>query len=120
MSPETNSHPLYNSLDNFFKRYLNIIEAQTNSLPVTEYDSDWPSICQQGEPFLSEEMMHSIYWIPIIRNHNNDLSGLERALEIELHPDIKIFFTHYWSEQIDAIFQNGNLSLMFVWNEDDM
>ena len=109
-----------NSLDNFFKRYLNTIAARTGQLPVTEHDPDWPSPCQQGELFMSEQMLASIYWKPIQRTVNNDLSGLEQALEITLNPDIKIYFTRYWSEQIDAIFQQGNLTLMFIWNEKDM
>jgi len=113
-----------NSLDNFFKRFVNIIELETGQLPTTEHDPDWPSSCQQGDLFLSEEMLPSIHWKPIQRdpvlNPEQDLSGLEKALEIKLHPDLKTFFTSYWSDQIDAIFQQGNLTLMFVWNEADM
>jgi len=118
-------HPLYNTLDNFFKRYLNIIETQSHALPVIEYHADWPSPCHSGEPFMAEEMTYCIHWKPVQRAKNNDLSGLEEALEIQLHPDIKIFYTHYWSEQMAVNFfaeneLGGNLSLMFACNEDDM
>lgn len=109
-----------NSLDNFFKRFINITEAESGKLPITEYDSQWPSECQIGEQFLSEEMLPCIHWQPVLREQNTDLSGLEKALEIDLHPDIQSFFTRYWSDQIDTIFQQGNLTLMFVWNEADM
>lgn len=135
MNSKTELNPLYNSLDNFFKRYINTIEMQTGTLPVTEYHSDWPSPCQQGERFLSEEMVDSIHWKPVQREHNNDLAGLESALETELHPDIKIFFSYYWSNQMNVSFvpqknpstdnplsseEQGNLTLMFIWNEADM
>ena len=116
----SNSYYFDNTLDNFFKRFINTIEAETGELPVTEYDSEWPSECQNGEQFLSEQMISSIHWQPVLRAENNDLSGLEKALEITLHPDIKTFFTRYWSEQIDVIFQQGNLTLMFIWNEADI
>jgi SecY interacting protein Syd len=116
----TDKHPFSNSLDNFFKRFINVTEASTGKLPVTEYHSDWPSPCQVDEQFLSEQMIASIYWQPIQREDNTDLSGLSRALDVDIHPSITTFFTRYWSEQIDAIFEQGNLTLMFVWNETDM
>ncbi|MCW8930120.1 MAG: SecY-interacting protein [Gammaproteobacteria bacterium] len=109
-----------NCLDNFFKRFINTIHAETGKLPIIQYEPDWPSVCQQGEPFLTEEMINSIYWQPIQRESNNALSGLEKALDIEIHQDLKIFFSHYWSEQIDTIYQQGNLTLLFVWNQTDM
>ncbi len=116
--PET--HKFNNSLDNFFKRYVNSLAAKTGKLPITEYNPDWLSSCQQGDFFMSEQMLASIHWKPLQREINNDLSGLEQALETKLHPDLKTFFSRYWSEQIEAIFQQGNLTLMFIWNEADM
>ena len=116
----TEPYNFNNSLDNFFKRFINTIEAETGQLPITEYHKDWPSECQLGEQFLSEQMQPCIHWQPVLRAENTDLSGLETALEIDLHPDIRCFFSRYWSEQIDTIFQQGNLTLMFIWNEADM
>jgi SecY interacting protein Syd len=109
-----------NTLDNFFKRYINVVNAETGDLPITQHEQDWPSACQQGDNFMSEAMLDSIYWLPIKREANNDLGGLEKALEIKIRAEIKLFFSHYWSEQIDTIFQEGNLSLLFVWNATDM
>ncbi len=109
-----------NCLDNFFKRFINTVEAETGNLPTTKNEPDWPSDCQQGDAFLSEEMVDSIHWQPIQRETNNALAGLEKALDIEIHQDIQAFFCHYWSEQIETIFQQGNLLLLFVWNQADM
>lgn len=117
---QLNERKFNNCLDNFFKRYINTIELQTAKLPITEYNPDWPSPCQQGDLFMSEQMLASIYWKPVKREKNNDLSGLEQAMEIELHPALKTFFCAYWSDQINAIFQQGNLTLMFVWNKADL
>ncbi len=109
-----------NTLDNFFKRYINTVQAETGELPVTDNEADWPSVCQQGQPFLSETMQDSIHWRPVQRDNAQALSGLEKALETEIRPEIHSFFSRYWSEQIDCIFQQGNLTLLFVWNEADM
>ena len=128
MPTTTDNHPennnqreaFSNCLDNFFKRFINTLFSETGQLPITTHEADWSSLCHQGKPFLSEQMIDSIHWQPVIREDNYDLSGLEAALEITLHQDIKLFFSHYWSEQIDTIFQQGNLTLLFVCNEDDM
>ena len=118
--PSETSYNFNNHLDNFFKRFLNTIHNDTAHLPITKHEPDWPSLCQEGHSFLSEAMVDSIYWKPILREQNNDFSGLEKALDIELRPEFKDFFCRYWSEQIDAIFQQGNLTLLFVWNKADM
>jgi SecY interacting protein Syd len=115
-----NRSSLENCLDNFFKRFVNETYARTSRQPVTLYEPDWPSRCQQGEIFLSEQMESSIYWLPQLRDDNNDLSGIEAALETPVHPDLKVFFTRYWSEQLETHFDNGNLTLMFLWNAEDV
>lgn len=115
------------TLDNFFKRYLNTVQADSADLPITNNEPDWPSACQQGQPFLSETMQDSIHWLPVLRASASEpeesskaLTGLEKALELKIRPEIHSFFSRYWSEQIDCIFQQGNLTLLFVWNEADM
>jgi SecY interacting protein Syd len=118
--PSANTGQFNNCLDNFFKRFINTINAETGQLPVTKHESDWPSPCQQGSAFMSEEMIYSIHWQPIQREPNECLSGLEKALEIKIHPSIQSFFGRYWSEQVDTIFQQGNLTLLFIWNQADM
>jgi SecY interacting protein Syd len=117
ISPVPNPRQLNNTLDNFFKRFIN---TQNNSLAQTNYDPEWPSPCQQSEPFKNSKHANCIHWLPIQRKSNSDLDGLEKALEIDLHPALKTFFTRYWSEQIDCIFQQGNLSLLFLWSDKDM
>jgi SecY interacting protein Syd len=111
---------MHNTLSNFFKRFINSVAAETGQLPLIEYDTDSPSYCQQGDIIVSQGLSHSIHWQPVKRSPNTDFSDLEQALEIKIHTDLHLFFTSYWSEQIDAIFQAGNLSLMFVCNNADM
>jgi len=119
-SDSSNSSELDNTLDNFFKRYINSIYSDTGQLPKTLLEPQWPSVCQQGEAFIDTTKQQSIYWQPVQRTENTGLCGLETALDITLHPSIHSFYCRYWSEQIDTIFQQGNLTLLFIWNEKDM
>lgn len=132
---EKNKH-LLNSMENFFKKFINLTASQTGHLPVIEYNSQWHSSCLRGERFTPAGSSQSLsYWQPLKREVNydllennllennsaeNDLAGIEKALEIDLHPDIKTFFTGFWSDHIDANYQHGNLTLLFVWNAEDM
>jgi SecY interacting protein Syd len=106
-------------LDNFFKRFIHTVYTDTAQLPIIPFESDWPSLCHQGDSF-SQHSLQMIQWQPIQRESNQDFSGLEKALEITLRPEVALFFNHYWSEQINAIFEQGNLTLLFVCNANDM
>jgi SecY interacting protein Syd len=113
-------------MNNFFKKFINLTESHTGSLPYIEYHSQWHSLCLQGESFKNASSNKNMkHWLPVQRELNkisleNDLAGIEKALGIKLHSDIKTFFTCFWSDHIDAIYQHGNLTLLFVWNDEDM
>lgn len=81
----------------------------------TIFEQDWLSPCQIGEP----DESGYIRWQPVLREELVDFSDVERALEIELHPDIKLYFSHYWSNNIDAQTQRGHLQLLQAWNQED-
>ena len=44
---------------------------------------------------------------------------MEDGLEITLHPDIKVFYTEFWSESLFAKSNGENYELLQVWNEQD-
>ena len=110
---------LINSIENFYKKFINLTESQTGSLPRVEFNPRWNSPCLKGNS-LKPDMQKTVCWQPLKREENNDLAGIETALDIQLHPDIKIFFCTFWSDHINANFQHGNLTLLFVWNSEDM
>ena len=97
--------------------------AQVGHLPTTEHDKQWLSPCEQGQ---HDE--HHYYWQPVAitpdllaKTNDEELSfaNVESALNLELHPDIKTYFTTIFSGDIEASCDEGQLSLLFAWNKDD-
>ena len=76
------------SLDRFIARYLGAVTP-----PPEPFDPEWRSPCEQGAPFAAADGERRIAWRPVRRDDPvHDLfSGLERALELELHADLKTY-----------------------------
>lgn len=119
------SQSLEASIDRFFQRF-----SAHNPEPVTPWDRDWPSPCEIGSPFQGtkgpgaqsqgvEETLTR--WQPTARHlAESDFAGLENAIEREVHPDIKTYFSKYWSDTVSALAPDGRCSLLFVWSPRDV
>ncbi len=85
------------------------------------HDAEWPSPCEYGEPFLDDQGERLTLWRPVrrARPQQDDLAGLERALETPLHPDIKAYYGAYWSGGLEAEAPEGHVSLILLWNPED-
>ncbi len=84
--------------------------------PFIDYDPEWPSDCYRGEP----DSDGRICWRPTRQQRSHDLfQGLSAALETEIHPDLITYYGRYWSDPIPATYTDGDLSLLFVWNDED-
>ena len=117
MHTPTSSNPdLRLALDQFIGRYLEHVDSNTGTLPNIEHDPDWPSVCEHTET-LSNGYCH---WKPIERTHNDDLNRLEKALGVAIHSDLKTFFSSYWSGPLPATCDDGDLTLIQLWNEQDL
>ena len=103
------------ALERLLYRYVENCRHLTGSDPLQAHDPAWPSECQAGEP--DERGM--IRWQPRARERPADFGGLERALEVEVHPDIKSFYGSYWAGTIDLEAEEGGVTLIQVWNDDD-
>lgn len=110
MSTETKA-----ALERLIGRYLESCRRSGASLPVQEYDPRWPSACQVGEPDASG----MIRWKPQPRDRVADFSGLERALDVAIHADIKAFYGSYWGSPMELEAQEGGVTLIQIWNEED-
>ena len=75
------------SLFDFFERFNDLWQTQQKSLPQTFFDSQWISPCQIGE--VENGLIH---WSSLKRESVVDLSNIEHALDIKLHPSIVDFF----------------------------
>lgn len=82
--------------------------------PVAEFDEDWISPCELAK--FNDEL---ITWQPKRIEQSLCFDNVSSALEVDLHPDISTYFTTMFSEEIQATCEEGHLSLLFAWNEDD-
>jgi len=96
-------------------RFLECCQRSSGSLPVQEHDPAWPSQCQVGEP----DADGLIRWRPLERDTAADFSGLESALDVDIHPDIKSFYGSYWGAAIEMQAAEGGVTLIQVWNSAD-
>ena len=104
-----------NQLERLLDTFCSQVQAVTGKPPQQEYDSDWPSVCIKGGP----DQQGMVSWLPVKRADKADFSGLETALEVEVHADIKAYYGSYWSEGIEAEATDGRLTLIQIWNESD-
>lgn len=98
---------------------------------LTYFDEDWLSPCialhNKPENLQAEALVN---WQPVLRvaNASNtdlkpaclpDLTNLEKALEVSLPIQMHTLFCRYFSHDLNAIAEQGPLTLLQAWNEQD-
>ena len=101
-------------LDAFVERYLEVYPRL-----VDPFDSQWRSPSEIGEPFKSGDGIELVAWRPLKRAFADDFAGLERALEVSIHDDIKAYYGGFWSGGLEATAEQGHVSLILLWNPAD-
>lgn len=113
--------PVTESLTHFVERYV-----KTYPVLNISYDAHWRSPCEYGEPFAQpvengeDDPQQFIRWQPVKRSLADDFTGLEKALDTEIHTDIKAYFGAYWSSSLEAEAPDGHVSLIQLWNPQDV
>ena len=102
------------ALDAFVARYV----ADFPDL-VDPYDPQWRSPCETGVPYEAADGVEVIPWRPLRRAFADDFAGLERALEVPIHNDVKAYYGRYWSGGLEATAEEGHVSLILLWNPSD-
>jgi SecY interacting protein Syd len=102
------------ALDAFVERYL----ARFPHLE-DRYDPEWRSPCEVGDPYLDARGKRRVAWRPMRRSRADDFAGLERALEMPVHPAVKAYYGRYWSGGLEAEAPDGHVSLLLLWNNQD-
>lgn len=106
---------LNQAIDDFFAHYQKSFERL-----VTKFDPEWASPCERGSHWLNDDDEPHIEWQPIPRTPGDDFAGLERALEFPIHPDIKAHYGRYWSANLEAEAPDGHVSMLYMWNPEDV
>ncbi len=104
---------LEEAIDRFFDHYQKSHDQLTCAA-----DPDWPSPCEMIE---AGETDGQVQWRPVRRHPaNQDFADLEKALGFELHPDLKTHYSRYWSGSLEAEAPDGHVSLIYLWNQEDV
>ena len=108
------NHRLFSAIDLLSQQYVSAYQQQFNHLPLVEIDEQWPSPCIV-EAF--DEQLNK--WQPQKIAQPLSFANVEEALSITIHSDVCQYYTSIFSESIAATCEEGELSLLFAWSEDD-
>ncbi|ATF54875.1 SecY-interacting protein [Morganella morganii] len=101
------------ALHQFTRHYVGLWQEKTGLPPISHdlYGIPSPCIIRTGD--------ECVYWEPAEFTTHKHLQPVEKALDIQLHPDISEFYTQQFAGDMQAVFEDIQLSLVQVWSEDD-
>ncbi len=114
------SNPLVETFDSFVNAYIDLAGDADRKL-LTDYDADWFSPCL----LLSEAQLVDVAdgapttWRPLLQPDTSHLRDLAKALDIEIHPQLETLFCRYYSHDLPASTDRGDLDILQAWNQDD-
>lgn len=106
---------LAESYQNFIAQTLSWYQQHKLTLQAWSADPASPAPCQQA--VLDD---HQVSWQPVMQQPPADFSNVEQALELELHPDIKQFYSLYYGAGLGASHSRGPLQLLMIWDQTDL
>ena len=119
MPSQHNSSASFNRVfDKFVQSYIDHSNKDNMGL-VTYFDKDWDSPCFQTNGLVNIEDDQKLAWRPILQAETSTLQNLEEALEITIPTELQQLFCRYYSHDLNAQADYGNLTLLQVWNADD-
>jgi SecY interacting protein Syd len=98
------------TLTDLICKTLALTESGTLTSP---YDAEWRS---PSEQFQSGLVTH---WHPVPQETPVNFDGLANAVEAPIHPDIQAYYGSYWSGTLEANSDEGQVSLIQLWNTED-
>jgi SecY interacting protein Syd len=119
MPSQPDSNALFITVfDTFVQSYIDHSTKDNMGL-VTYFDKDWDSPCFQTQDLKDIDEGQKLEWRPFLRAEKASLHNLEEALEISIPTELQQLFCRYYSHDLNAQADYGNLTLLQVWNEDD-
>ena len=107
--------PVTSALNSFIQRSL---KATESGFFTSEFDPEWTSPCEFEH---TDAISH---WRPVQQNtispvQGLDFSGLANAVEAPIHKDIKSYYSSFWSGSLQGKTDEGQISLIQLWNQED-
>lgn len=111
---------LLDQLDTFVSSYIDLVGGSNRQM-LTEFDADWLSPCiQASESELSNlKDGAEVAWLPVLQPANVHLNDLAAALELTIDPQLEALFCRYYSHDLPAQTERGDLDILQAWNKDD-
>ena len=89
------------------------LSLTADGLLTAPFDPEWRSPCEVHQD------NGLTYWRPVPQSPTVSFYGLENALEVPIHPDIQTYYQACWSGTLEADSEEGQVSLIQLWNEED-
>ncbi|WP_290622842.1 SecY-interacting protein [Arsukibacterium sp. UBA5043] len=106
---------LAESYQNFISQTLSWHQQHNLTLQAWSAEPANPAPCQ-----LNVLDDNYVSWQPVLQQPPADFSNVEQALELQLHSDIKQFYSLYYGAGLGANHNRGPLQLLMVWDEADL
>lgn len=100
--------------DGFIQSYIDK-SNETNMGLYTLIEEQWPSPCIQKDIVKGEHLG----WLPYKKEQYSRLDNLEHALDIKIPSALQYLFGSYFSHDINARCEEGELTILQAWNADD-
>ncbi|NKI73188.1 SecY-interacting protein [Dickeya sp. CFBP 2040] len=97
----------------FTRNYIELWRRETGHPPASD------ELYGVASPCIVATQDCKVHWLPQTPAVPVTLDGVERALEIQLHPDIHSFFTSQFAGDMTARFEELECTLLQAWSEDD-
>ncbi|MGF1747509.1 MULTISPECIES: SecY-interacting protein [Vibrio] len=101
------------ALEAFAKRYEESWQKKHQTLPANEELYDLISPCIESKDD------QQVFWRASLRETPEQLESIERGIELLIHDDVKAFYGHQYSADMDATWQGNTLTLLQVWSDED-
>lgn len=101
------------ALREFTARYVQLWQQQSGQLPASADLLGVPSPC------IVSTLEDRVLWQPQPFTLPATLEAVERALDIQLQPEITAFYTSQFAGDMTASFEQRPITLLQVWSESD-
>ncbi|MBT1487718.1 SecY-interacting protein [Dickeya dianthicola] len=101
------------ALNAFTERYVELWQRETGHPPASD------ELYGVASPCIVATQDNQVHWLPQAPIVPVRLDGVERALEIQLHPDAYAFFTSQFAGDMTARFECLECTLLQAWSDDD-
>ncbi|MGL4859483.1 MAG: SecY-interacting protein [Enterobacteriaceae bacterium] len=108
-----NSATIATALHHFTAAYSALWQRQWGHLPASE------SLFGIASPCIVSTEGEAVLWQPQPMPAGATLEAVGRAVDLQLHPDIEVFYTTQYAGDLHGLYQGEPLTLLQAWSAED-